>query len=161
MLVYNGGSKNPSAANKRTFHSSLASGFADTPQNGRVDVTTSINGTPVSADGFSCPSGQRLVLASVLYSGITLTDITNSVSNREVPVKSEAQPGITLPDVSRILLEHLTRRVLFRRDGKLRPFLSNLQQNYLKLLYAVPPRKQLPQIAITHFGDAALRRTFT
>jgi hypothetical protein len=87
----NGGNKNPSAANKRTFQSSVASGFAETPQNGRVDVTTSINGTPLSADGFSCPSGQRLVLASVSYSGITLTDITNSVS-------------ITLPDVSRIFL---------------------------------------------------------
>jgi hypothetical protein len=84
----NGGGKNPSAVNKRTFQSSVASGFAETPQNGRVDVTTSINGTPLSSDGFSCPSGQTLVLASVSYSGITLTDTSNSVST-------------TLPDVSR------------------------------------------------------------
>lgn len=84
----NGGGKHPSAANKQTFSSSVASGFAETPQNGRVDVTTTINGTPLSADGFSCPSGQTMVLASVSYSGITLTDTTNGVST-------------TLPDVSR------------------------------------------------------------
>jgi hypothetical protein len=84
----NGGGNHPKAANKQTFNSSVAAGFAETPQNGRVDVTTSINGTPLSADGFSCPSGQTLVLASVSYSGVTLTDTTNRVS-------------ITLPDVDR------------------------------------------------------------
>jgi hypothetical protein len=84
----NSGGNHPKAANKETFSSSVAAGFAETPQNGRVDVTTSINGTPLSADGFSCPSGQTLVLASVSYSGITLTDTTNGVST-------------TLPDVNR------------------------------------------------------------
>ncbi len=84
----NGGGKHPQAANKETFSSSVAASFAETPQNGRVDVTTSINGTPVSAGDFSCPGGQTLVLASVSYSGITLTDTTNNVST-------------SLPDVSR------------------------------------------------------------
>lgn len=84
----NGGGNHPKAANKQAFNASVAAGFAETPQNGRVDVTTSINGTPLSADGFSCPSGQTLVLASVSYSGVTLTDTTNGVS-------------ITLPDVDR------------------------------------------------------------
>ena len=84
----NGGGNHPQAANKETFSSNIASDLSFTPQNGRVDVTTSINGTPLSAGNFSCPGGQTLVFASATYSGITFTDTTNSVS-------------ISLPDVSR------------------------------------------------------------
>jgi len=75
----NGGSNHPKAANKATFSGPLTSpsvGFL--PQNGRVQGSIPLG--PISADGFSCPSGQRLVLASVSYTNILLTDTTNNVS---------------------------------------------------------------------------------
>ncbi|HEX8941266.1 MAG TPA: hypothetical protein VF763_14000 [Candidatus Limnocylindrales bacterium] len=75
----NGGGNHPKAANKATFAgpvSSPTTGF--TPNNGRV--TGSLSAGPISAGGFSCPSGQTLVLARVSYTNIVLTDITNNVS---------------------------------------------------------------------------------
>ena len=74
----NGGGNHPKAANKETHSSSLSTDASFNPTNGRVKA--SITTGPVSAGSFSCPGGQRLVLASVSYSGITLTDTTNNVS---------------------------------------------------------------------------------
>ena len=74
----NGGGNHPSAANKETHSSSLSADATFNPTNGRVKA--SIATGPVSAGTFSCPGGQRLVLASVSYSGITLTDTTNNVT---------------------------------------------------------------------------------
>jgi hypothetical protein len=74
----NGGGNHPKAANKETRSSNLAGNASFQPQNGRVKASISVG--PLSAGSFSCPSGQRLVLASVSYSGITLTDTTNNVS---------------------------------------------------------------------------------
>jgi hypothetical protein len=77
----NGGGNHPSATNKETVSSSLNLPLGTfSPINGRVQVTVSLNGTPLSAGSFACPSGQTLVLAAVSYSGITLTDTTNNVS---------------------------------------------------------------------------------
>jgi len=74
----NGGGKNPSAANKRTISSEVSTSGTFEAKNGRViaSLTTS---TPTAGD-FACPSGQRLVLASVAYSNIILTDTTNNTS---------------------------------------------------------------------------------
>jgi hypothetical protein len=75
----NGGGNHPKAANKASFAGPVTSptvGFL--PQNGRVRGSIAIG--PISADGFSCPGGQRLVLASVSYTNIVLTDTTNNVS---------------------------------------------------------------------------------
>jgi hypothetical protein len=74
----NGGGNHPKAANKETHTSSLTTLASFSPINGRVKA--SITTGPVSAGSFSCPSGQTLVLASVSYSGITLTDTTNNVT---------------------------------------------------------------------------------
>jgi hypothetical protein len=74
----NGGGNHPKAANKETHSSSLTADATFNPTNGRVKA--SIATGPVSAGTFSCPGGQRLVLASVSYSGITLTDTTNNVT---------------------------------------------------------------------------------
>jgi hypothetical protein len=84
----NGGGNHPKAANKETVNSSLTVSFSRDPINGRVTGTTSPAIGPLSAGSFTCPSGQTLVLASVSYSGITLTDTTNNVST-------------TVPDASR------------------------------------------------------------
>lgn len=74
----NGGGNHPKAANKETFASSVTGGGSFSPINGRIMASFSVG--PLSADGFSCPSGQTLVLASVSYSNVVLTDTTNSVS---------------------------------------------------------------------------------
>lgn len=75
----NGGGNHPKAANKATVSGPLTSpsvGFL--PQNGRVRGSISVG--PISAGSFSCPGGQTLVLASVSYTNILLTDTTNNVS---------------------------------------------------------------------------------
>lgn len=74
----NGGGKHPQAANKETINSKVSTGGSFEPKNGRIqeDLTSD---SP-SAGTFSCPSGQRLVLASVSYTNIVLTDTTNGVS---------------------------------------------------------------------------------
>jgi hypothetical protein len=75
----NGGNNHPKAANKATFNGPVSSPKTSfQPENGRVQGSISVG--PLSAGSFSCPSGQRLVLASVSYSNITLTDVTNNVS---------------------------------------------------------------------------------
>jgi hypothetical protein len=55
-------------------------------------VVASLEAGPPSAGSFSCPNGQRLVLASVSYTNIELTDTTNGVS-------------ASLADASRTLVE--------------------------------------------------------
>jgi hypothetical protein len=75
----NGGGNHPKATNKETVSGPLTSpqtGFL--PQNGRVRGSIAVG--PISAGSFSCPSGQTLVLASVSYTNIVLTDVTNGVS---------------------------------------------------------------------------------
>lgn len=82
----NGGGHNPSAANKRTNAGDVSTGGSFEVKNGRVQA--SLTAGPISAGTFSCPRGQRLVLASVSYTNIVLTDTTNGTST-------------TAPDVSR------------------------------------------------------------
>jgi hypothetical protein len=56
-------------------------------KNGRV--VASLSAGPISASGFAWPPGQRLVLASVSYSNVVLTDTTNGTS-------------VSVADVSRV-----------------------------------------------------------
>jgi len=75
----NGGGNHPKAANKATFNGPVSSptiGFQ--PENGRVKGSISVG--PLGSGSFSCPSGQTLVLASVSYANVTLTDTTNNVT---------------------------------------------------------------------------------
>ena len=85
----NGGSNHPKASNKETVQGQVSGGGSFQAKNGRVSASL-ITG-PLSAGSFTCPSGQTLVLASVSYSNIVLTDTTNNVS-------------ITLADISRTFL---------------------------------------------------------
>ena len=82
----NGGGKHPQAANKETINGDVSAGASFEPRNGRI--TASLTAGPISAGDFSCPGGQRLVLASVSYTNIVLTDTTNNTST-------------TVPDASR------------------------------------------------------------
>jgi hypothetical protein len=83
----NGGGKHPQAANKETFNAEVTAGGSFESKNGRV--VASLSAGPISAGGFACPPGQRLVLASVSYTNIVLTDTTNDSS-------------VTIDDVSRV-----------------------------------------------------------
>ncbi len=74
----NGGGKHPQAANKETVNAEVSGNGSFEPKNGRV--LASLSAGPPSAGSFSCPNGQRLVLASVSYTNIVLTDTTNNVS---------------------------------------------------------------------------------
>jgi hypothetical protein len=78
----NGGGKNPSAANKRAFDGSVSTGGSFEPKNGRVQA--SLTAGPLQAPEFTCPNGQRRVLAAVTYTNIVLTDTTNNTST-DVP----------------------------------------------------------------------------
>jgi hypothetical protein len=73
----NRGGKNPEAANKQTNPGAVSGGGTFEARNGRV--TASLSAGPISAGSFSCPGGQRLVLAAVSYTNIVLTDTTNNV----------------------------------------------------------------------------------
>jgi hypothetical protein len=74
--------KRPSASNKLTVISPVgASGTFQADQNGRIAGTLSTGAAPTDPPpGFSCPTGQTLVVASVSYTHIVLTDTTNNVS---------------------------------------------------------------------------------
>jgi len=74
----NGGGNHPQAANKETINSEVSATGSFEAKNGRVRASLT-TGTP-SAGDFACPRGQRLVLASVTYTDILLTDTTNGVS---------------------------------------------------------------------------------
>jgi hypothetical protein len=74
----NGGGKHPQAANKETINADVSAAGSFEPKNGRVEA--SLSAGPPSAGTFSCPNGQRLVLASVSYTNVELTDTTNVVS---------------------------------------------------------------------------------
>ncbi len=74
----NRGGKNPAAANKRSVVSRVEGGATFEPRNGRV--IGEISAGPPGPGSFSCPGGQRLVLADVTYTDIVLTDTTNDVS---------------------------------------------------------------------------------
>ena len=71
----NGGGRNPSAANKQTNAGQVSTGGSFESKNGRVSAT--LTAGPLTAGDFACPNGQRLVLASVSYTNIVLTDTTN------------------------------------------------------------------------------------
>ena len=86
----NRGGNHPEAANKETVNSEVSGAGSFEAKNGRI--TGSLSAGPPSAGGFSCPSGQRLVLAAVAYTNCVLTDTTNGVSVR-------------LPDASRTFFD--------------------------------------------------------
>jgi hypothetical protein len=74
----NGGGNHPKAANKQAFEGQVSGGGSFEAKNGRV--VASLTAGPLLAPQFTCPSGQRRVLAAVTYTNIVLTDTTNNVS---------------------------------------------------------------------------------
>lgn len=73
----NRGGKHPQAANKEAFEGPVSgSGTFNSGKNGQITASLTIAPPPSTLD---CPNGQRLVLACVTYSNVTLTDTTNEI----------------------------------------------------------------------------------
>jgi hypothetical protein len=77
---FNGGGNHPKAANKTTINATGSSDVSLSPINGRIQQSVTVAGTPPGPGSFTCPSGQTLVLISVTYNPVTVTDSTNGVS---------------------------------------------------------------------------------
>jgi hypothetical protein len=88
----NGGQNHPKAANKATVASQVSGGGVFTAVNGVVNGGPIVTG-PLSAGGFACPNGQTLVLASVSYTRVVLTDTDHNAST---PLPDAARTFITL-----------------------------------------------------------------
>lgn len=92
-VCVNKGGANPSAQNKTTVAGPVsATGTFNSGKNGQVTASLTVNPPP---SDISCPPGQRLELASVSYTNITLTDTTNGVTISVPDVNS----GCLLPNV--------------------------------------------------------------
>lgn len=75
----NGGGNHPKATNKETVSGPVsATGTFSSGKNGTVSASLTLS--PPGPGSFSCPSGQKLVLASVSYTNVAITDTTNNVS---------------------------------------------------------------------------------
>ena len=75
----NGGENHPKAANKETVSGPVsAEGTFNSGQNGQI--TQSLTLQPPGPGDFTCPNGQTLVLASVSYVNVAITDTTNSIT---------------------------------------------------------------------------------
>jgi hypothetical protein len=86
---------NPSAQNKTTVSGPVtASGTFSSGKNGQV--TESLTLSPPSAGGFSCPPGQDLEIAQVVYTNVAITDTTNGITE---PIPGTFDTGCLLPNV--------------------------------------------------------------
>ena len=74
----NNGGNHPQATNKETVSSAVSASGTFSVKNGTTSGTLTL--TPPEPGSFSCPNGQRLVLSSVTYSNVAITDTTNNVS---------------------------------------------------------------------------------
>jgi hypothetical protein len=92
-VCVNKGGANPSAQNKTTVNGPVsATGTFNSGKNG--NVTASLTVQPPPSD-ITCPKGQTLKLASVSYTGVTLTDTTNGITVS----LGDFSSGCLLPDV--------------------------------------------------------------
>jgi hypothetical protein len=74
----NGGGNHPSAANKTTVTAPVSNTGSFPVRNGQT--TGSISAGPPGPGSFSCPSGQKLVLAAVSYTNVVLTGLAGDTS---------------------------------------------------------------------------------
>jgi hypothetical protein len=89
----NNGGQCPNAANKTTVSGPVsATGTFNSGKNGQISGSLTID--PPDAGGFSCPSGQTLTLSEVSYSDITITDLTNGITEFAMPSSVSAEPFV-------------------------------------------------------------------
>jgi len=77
----NGGGKNPSASNKKTFATTASkTGQFTADKNGNIVGTLTLTPASAASLGFSCPPGQTVTLVSVSYSNVRVVDGTSGAS---------------------------------------------------------------------------------
>src|SRR4051794_37587194 len=77
----NGGGKNPSASNKKTFATRVSkSGTFTADKNGNIVGTLTLSPASASSLGFSCPPGQTVTFVGVSYSNVSVTDARGGAS---------------------------------------------------------------------------------
>jgi hypothetical protein len=74
----NGGGNHPSATNKETVTAPVSNTGSFAVRNGQTTGSLSVG--PPGPGTFSCPSGQKLVLASVSYTNVVLTGLAGDTS---------------------------------------------------------------------------------
>jgi hypothetical protein len=75
----NRGGQHPQATNKETLQGPVSEpGTFASGKNGTIQASLDVG--PLSAGTFSCPSGQALVLAFVSYTNVSITDVTNGIT---------------------------------------------------------------------------------
>jgi hypothetical protein len=94
VVCVNKGGGNPSASNKTTISGPVsATGTFNSGKNGNVTAALTIGPLPSPAD--FCPNGQSEQVASIEYTNILLTDLTNGISISVPDISS----GCLLPNV--------------------------------------------------------------
>jgi hypothetical protein len=94
-VCVNRGGGNPSASNKTTITGPVsASGTFSSGKNGNVTASLTLN--PPGPGSFSCPPGQSLEIAQVVYTNVAITDTTNGVTE---PIPGTFDTGCLLPNV--------------------------------------------------------------
>jgi len=88
----NGGGKHPSASNKENVSGPVTGTGMFPVRNGQT--TGSITAAPPGPGSFSCPSGQKLVLAFVSYTGVTLTGLAGDTANIPGTFSACLFPGV-------------------------------------------------------------------
>ena len=92
-VCVNKGGGNPAAQNKTTVAGPVsASGTFNSGKNGNVTASLTVQPPPAN---LNCPGGQTQQVASVSYTGVTLTDTTNGITVSLGDISS----GCLLPDV--------------------------------------------------------------
>jgi hypothetical protein len=95
-VCVNKGGGNPSASNKTTVNGPVsATGSFNSGKNGNVTGSLTLTPPPPGSN-FSCPSGQKQATASVTYTGVSITDTTNGITEA---ISGEFSTGCLLPDV--------------------------------------------------------------
>jgi hypothetical protein len=94
-VCVNRGGANPSAQNKETVSGPVsATGTFSSGKNGQVTASLTLN--PPGPGSFSCPPGQSLEIAQVVYTNVAITDTTNGITE---PIPGTFDTGCLLPDV--------------------------------------------------------------
>jgi hypothetical protein len=77
----NGGGKNPSASNKKTFATTASkTGQFSADRNGNIVGSLTLSPASAASLGFSCPPGQTVTFVSVSYSNVSVVDSTSGAS---------------------------------------------------------------------------------
>ena len=88
----NGGGNHPKASNKETVSGPVSATGGFPVRNGQT--TGSISVAPTGPGSFSCPSGQKLVLAFVSYTNVLLTGLAGDTANIPGTFSACLFPGV-------------------------------------------------------------------